>query len=103
MDLTPNPARTTPRCKIKAVNPPVRSVSTPRGQKDLPAPGPVNPEGSNGRPRGSASTSEWSAERLCERLRMELAPSAWERLVEAAERRETTVEQILRTGLSEVA
>jgi hypothetical protein len=42
MRLAPKPARTTERCKIKPVYPAVRSVSTPRRTKDLPARGPVD-------------------------------------------------------------
>ena len=34
-------------CKLKAVNPPFRSVSTPRGRKDLRVVGRVNPEPAN--------------------------------------------------------
>jgi hypothetical protein len=99
----PNPARPTQRCKIKAVNPPFRSVSTPRRTKDLRKPGSVNPGAALGSPCGSAGAFEWNAERLCERLRIELAPSAWNRFVRAAERRGATLEQLLHSGLSEVA
>jgi hypothetical protein len=35
MALTSNPAAQTAYCKIKAVNPPFRSVSTPRQQNDF--------------------------------------------------------------------
>ena len=103
MHLTPKPARTLPRCKIKAVNPPFRSVSTPRSTKDLPKPGPVNSSSPLGSISGSSAPSEWDAKRLCTRLRMELAPGAWKRLVGAAQRRGATVEQLLDSGLSEVA
>jgi len=103
MHPTPKPARTVPRCKIKAVNPPFRSVSTPRSTKDLPKPGPVNPSSPLGRTSGSSAASEWDAELLCARLRMELAPGAWNRLVGAAQRRGATLEQLLDSGLSEVA
>ncbi len=99
----PKPARPTERCKIKAVNPPVRSVSTPRCTKDLPVVGPVNPATALGSPQRPASAPEWSAEKLSERLRIELGPGAWKRLVHAAEGRGTSVEQLLRSGLSEVA
>jgi len=54
-------------CKLKAVNPPFRSVSTPRGRKDLRVVGRVNPV-SAARP---ASLTDWCAERLRERFRIE--------------------------------
>jgi hypothetical protein len=103
MHPAPKPAPTTERCKIKAVNPPFRSVSTPRCTKDLPAVGPVNPATALGQAQQPASTAEWSAEGLIERLRMELAPGAWKRLVHAAEGRGASVDQLLRSALSEVA
>lgn len=99
----PKPTQRTADCKIKAVNPPFRSVSTPRCTKDLPVVGPVNPATALGQAQTPASASEWSAERLIERLRMELAPGAWKRLVHAAEGRGASVEQLLRSTLSEVA
>ncbi len=103
MHPTPKPARTLPRCKIKAVNPPFRSVSTPRRTKDLPKPGSVNPSGPLGRTSGSSAASEWDVGRLCARLRLELAPGAWNRLVRAAKRQGATLEQLLDSGLAEVA
>lgn len=103
MRLDPKPARTRERCKIKRVNPAVRSVSTPRWTKDLPVVGPVNPANARGDVPEPALTSEWSAESLSERLRIELPPGAWKRLVHAAERRGASVEQLLRLGFSEVA
>ena len=103
MRLAPNPARTLPLCKIKAVNPPFRSVSTPRSTKDLPNLGPVNPGGALGKPSEAAPASDWNAERLCERLRFELEPGAWGRLVQAAERGGATLDQLLESILSEVA
>ena len=69
MPHPPNPAPRSRRCKIKAVNPPFRSVSTPRSTKDLPNLGPVNPGGALGKPSEAAPASDWNAERLCERLR----------------------------------
>jgi hypothetical protein len=98
-----NPAPRLRRCKIKAVNPPFRSVSTPRSTKDLPVVGPVNPGSPLARPSQAASASDWDAARLCERLRFELDSGAWERLVQAANRRGATLEQLLQDGLSEVA
>jgi hypothetical protein len=103
MRLNPKPARTMERCKIKRVNPAVRSVSTPRWTKDLPVVGPVNPANARGNVPEPALASEWSAERLSERLRIELPTGAWKRLVHAAEGRGASVEQLLRLGLSEVA
>ena len=99
----PNPAQTIRRCKIKRVYPAFRSVSTPRRAKDLPVGGPVNPETAVGTAEGCAPASEWSAENLSERLRSELTPRAWNRLVRLAACRGTSVEQLLRSGLSEVA
>jgi hypothetical protein len=103
MRCDPTQARPTRRCKIKAVNPPFRSVSTPRSTKDFPEPRSVNPSGRLGNAGRSAAASEWDAEHLCERLRMELAFGAWKRLVRAAERRGATLEQLLDSGLSELA
>jgi len=98
-----NPAPTLPRCKIKRVNPAFRSVSTPRGTKDLPVAGRVNPTASTASLHERDSASEWSAERLCERLRFELPFAAWTRLNRAAKRRGMTLEHLLRSALSEVA
>ncbi len=103
MHLDPKPARPTERCKIKRVNPAVRSVSTPRGTKDLLVVGRVNRVSASRNLPEPAFASEWSAERLRERLRIELPPGAWKRLVHAAEGRGASVEQLLRFGLSEVA
>jgi hypothetical protein len=103
MPLARNPARPPRICKIKRVNPAFRSVSTPRSTKDLPVVGPVNPTTSLGMLREPSSASEWSAERLCQRLQIELAPGAWERLIRAAGCCGLTLEQLLRAGLSEVA
>ena len=103
MHPTPKPARTLPRCKIKAVNPPFRSVSTPRSTRDLLRPDPVNPSSPLACTSESSAASEWDAGRLCARLRMELPPGAWNRLVRAAKRQGATLEQLLDSGLSEVA
>ena len=89
-------------CKIKRVNPAVRSVSTPRGQKDLRVVGLLNPETALGTTETCAAVSEWRAEDLAERLRRELSPRAWRRLVRASEDRGASVEQLFRSGLSEV-
>ena len=103
MRLDPKPARTTERCKIKRVNPAVRSVSTPRWTKDLPVVGPVNSGRATAAPSGWSCTSDWSPARLTERLRTELTPSAWKRLVGAAASHQTSVERLLQSCLSEVA
>jgi hypothetical protein len=103
MRLHPSLARPTQRCKIKPVYPAFRSVSTPRRTKDLPVRGPVDPEAALGATEGCTSASTWSAEHLSERLRSELTPRAWNRLVRGAARRGTSVEQLLRRMLSEVA
>jgi hypothetical protein len=103
MCLAPKPARTTERCKIKRVNPAVRSVSTPHWTKDLPSVSPVNPATALGTASEPASASEWGAASLTERLRIELTPRAWKRLVSATASHQTSVEQLLRSCLSEVA
>jgi len=68
----------------------------------LPEPGTVNPERRKGTPEGPITASDWSPERLSERIRSELSPHAWERLIRATNRRGATLEQLL-LGLSEVA
>lgn len=90
-------------CKIKRVNPAVRSVSTPRWTKDLPVVGPVNSGRATRAPSRWSCTSDWSPARLTERLRTELTPSAWKRLIHAAASHQTSVEQLLQSCLSEVA
>ena len=102
MRLEPKPAPTIRRCKIKRVYPAFRSVSTPRRAKDLPVGGLVNPETARCTAEGCASASEWRAENLAERLRSELSPSAWNRLLRASADRGASVEQLLRSGISEV-
>jgi hypothetical protein len=64
----PKSTQRTRGCKIKRVNPAVRSVSTPRCSKDLPVVGPVNPESSTGASYKRSGTSKWGADRLSERL-----------------------------------
>ena len=103
MCLAPKPARTTERCKIKPVDPAFRSVSTPRRTKDLPVRGPVDPGIALGTTEGSTAASNWSAENLSERLRCELTPGAWNRLVRGAACRGGSVEQLLRSMLPDVA
>ena len=103
MHPDPKTAPKTRDCKVKAVNPPFRSVSTPRWTKDLPVVGPVNPETALSTTEGSASAAEWSAEGVSERLRSELTSRAWNRLVRGAACRGISVEQLVRAMLSEVA
>jgi hypothetical protein len=103
MALGPKPSQTASDCKIKRVNPAVRSVSTPRWTKDLPVVGPVNSGRATQAPSEWSCTSDWSPARLTERLRTELTPSAWKRLAGAAASHQTSVEQLLQSCLSEVA
>src|SRR2546426_4605651 len=98
----PKQPQTIGDCKIKPVYPAFRSVSTPQWQKDLPVVGLVNPETALGTAESCAPASEWRAEDLAERLQSELSPRAWDRLVRASEDRGTSVEQLFRSGLSEV-
>jgi hypothetical protein len=89
-------------CKIKPVYPAFRSVSTPRGRKDLRVVGLLNPETALGTAESCAPASEWRAEDLAERLRSELSPRAWNRLVRASEDRGASIEQLFWSGLSEL-
>src|SRR3989441_11810912 len=89
-------------CKIKQVYPAFRSVSTLQWRKDLRVVGLLNPETALGTAESCAPASEWRAEDLAERLRSELGPRAWNRLVRAWEDRGASVEQLFRSGLSEV-
>jgi hypothetical protein len=98
----PKQPQTLRDCKIKAVYPAFRSVSTPQWQKDLRVVGLLNPETALRTAQGCAPASEWRAEDLAERLRSELSPMAWDRLVRAPEHQGTSVEQPLTSGLSEV-
>ena len=101
--MHPDP-ETTPKtcdCKVKAVNPPFRSVSTPRGRKDLRVVGRVNPSARARTPRLRLDLSEWNARRLARKLEDELSRDAWRRLSALATDRGSTVAQLLETGLSE--
>jgi len=88
-------------CKLKAVNPPFRSVSTPRGRKDLRVVGRVNPAARHRAPRLRLDLSEWNARRLAKRLEEGLSRDAWQRLSALATNRGSTVAQLLETGLLE--
>ena len=103
MLLTLNPSETTPLCKIKRVYRAFRSVSTPRRTKDLRVVGPVNRQRPLGASERGESASEWIAEALTARLRTELISRGWIRLVHAAAAHRNSVEQLLRTSLSERA
>ncbi len=65
--------------------------------------GPVDPEGAFEVAASGDFALEWSAERLSARLRKELTPVAWHRLVRLAACCGTSVEQLLRSKLSVVA
>ena len=97
----PKQPQTTSDCKLKAVNPPFRSVSTPRGRKDLRVVGRVNPAARHRAPRLRLDLSEWNARRLARRLQEELNPDAWQHLSAVAMRRGGTDAQLLEQGLSE--
>src|SRR5688572_18115534 len=103
MLLTLNPSESTPLCKVKRVYRAFRSVSTPRRTKDLRVVGPVDRQGPLGASERRESASEWIAEALTERLRTELTSRAWMGLNRAAAAPRNTVEQLLRTSLSERA
>jgi hypothetical protein len=97
----PKQPQTISDCKLKAVNPPFRSVSTPRGRKDLRVVGRVNPAARQRATRLRLDLSEWNARRLARRLQEELNPDAWQHLSAVAMRRGGTVTQLLEQGLSE--
>jgi len=101
MRLDPETARKTDVCKLKAVNPPFRSVSTPRPRKDLRVVGRVNPTAGARRRRLRFDLSEWNARRLAKKPQQELSRAAWDRLVELATRHGSTVEELLEDGLWE--
>jgi hypothetical protein len=101
MRLEPNPARTTRCCKLKAVNPPFRSVSTPRWRKDLRVVGLVNPAPSHRAPRLCLNLSEWSARRLAGRLQEHLSSDPRQRPSALARSLGSTAERTLEKGLLE--
>jgi hypothetical protein len=101
MNPHPETARRTLDCKVKAVNPPFRSVSTLRCRKDLRVVGPVNPSARARAPRLRLDLSEWNARRLARQLQEELSRDAWQRLSALATNGGSTVAQLLEAGLSE--
>jgi hypothetical protein len=97
----PKQPQTISDCKLKAVNPPFRSVSTPRGRKDLRVVGRVNPDACARTPRLHLDLSEWNARRLAKGLEEEVSRDAWQRLSALATNRGSTVAQVLEHALSE--
>ena len=97
----PKQPETISDCKLKAVNPPFRSMSTPRARKDLRVVGRVNPAARHRAPRLRLDLSEWNARRLARKLEEELSRDAWQRLSALATDRGSTVAQLLETGLLE--
>jgi len=93
------PTETDFDCKLKAVNPPFRSVSTPRARKDLRVVGRVNPASA----AGPASLTDWCAERHRERFRIETTSRADSDAVRGASRVGACVAQVLRSASSELA
>jgi hypothetical protein len=97
----PKQPQTISDCKLKAVNPPLRSVSTPRARKDLRVVGRVNPDTGARALRLRLDSSEWNARRLGKRREEELSRDAWRRLSALAIKRRSTVAQLLEQALSE--
>ena len=97
----PKQPQTISDCKLKAVNPPFRSVSTPRGRKDLRVVGRVNPDACARTPRLHLDLSEWNTRRLAKRLEEELSRDAWQCLLALRTDRGNTVAQLLEHVLSE--
>ncbi len=97
----PKQPQTLRDCKVKAVNPPFRSVSTPRGRKDLRVVGRVNPDACVRSPRLHLDLPEWNARRLAKRLEKELGRDAWQCLSALATDRGSTVAQLREQALSE--
>jgi hypothetical protein len=97
----PRQPQTTSDCKLKAVNPPFRSVSTPRARKDLRVVGQVNPDACARTPRLRLDLSEWNARRLAKKLEEEPSRDAWQRLSALATNGGGTVAQLLEQALSE--
>jgi len=101
MTLGPKPSQTIADCKLKAVNPPFRSVSTPRGRKDLRVVGRDNPNACARTPRLRHELSELNARRRAKRLEKELGRDAWQCLSALATDRGSTVAQLREQALSE--
>jgi hypothetical protein len=101
MTYGPTTAEITHDCKLKAVNPPFRSVSTPRGRKDLRVVGRVNPPARTRSPRRRPDLSKWNVRRLAKKLEDELSRDALRRPSALATKRESTVAQPLEQALSE--
>ena len=102
MRLALNPARTTPLCKIKRVDPAFRSVSTPRSAKDLPVVGPVYPEAAAGVADGLESAAENTAKRLSAAIRSELVPAPCAPSFASIDAAKSIKSSSLKSGLSEI-
>jgi hypothetical protein len=98
MTHEPKTTETILDCKLKAVNPPFRSVSTPRGRKDLRVVGRVNPEPA----AAPTSLPDGCAERLRERRQIATAWRTDSDLVRDASCRDACVAQGLHSALSEL-
>ena len=101
MRLEPKATQPALDCKLKAVNPPFRSVSTPRGRKDLRVVGRVNPDACARTPRLHLDLSEWNARGLVKKLEEERSRDAWQRLSALATNRRSTVTRLFEQALSE--
>jgi len=101
MTYQPKTSETFRDCKLKAVNPPFRSVSTPRARKDLRVVGRVNPDTGARALRLRLDFSESNARRLARRLPQEPNPDASQRLSMIATEHGRAGAQFPRHGLSE--
>jgi len=97
----PKTPQTLRDCKIKPVYPAFRSVSTPRGRKDLRVVGRVNPDACSRTARLHLDLSEWNARRLAKRLEEEVSRDAWQRISALATNRGRRVAQLLEHAFSE--
>ena len=103
MRLDPKPARPIPRCKLKRVYPRLPLHVHSAGQERVARTGLGNPASEESGHGQGARRSEWSADRLCDRLESELSPEAWRRLESAVRRGGTTVEALLSEALAEAS
>ena len=92
---------TLPDCKLKRVHPRLPLHVHSAGQERVARTGPGNPASAEPAQGRSARGSEWSADRLCNRLESELTSEAWRRLETAARRGGTTVESLFSEALAE--
>jgi hypothetical protein len=103
MSLDPEPARRTRDCKLKRVYPRLPLHVHSAGQERVARTGLGNPASEKSGQDQGALRSEWSADRLCDRLESELSPEAWRRLESAVCRGGTTVEALLSGALAEAS